>query len=153
MNAIIGIIGMMSFVGVMLALTWSIADGWLVWGVSKLLMRKPSPNAKLVLMLLERPSEWKFDDYHAEHDTGVSMWIANGASFVRASFPTFKNMFGTISSDAHLTIADRCSIWLAYKRCRKEAGRKAPILTGAEKQAVAFAQHIVDHYGKDEKSD
>jgi hypothetical protein len=56
--------------------------------------------------LRDEPDSWKATQHRLTHESGVSLWIANGWMFLRAY---------DSATDVHLGVAGRWKVWQAYR--------------------------------------
>lgn len=60
--------------------------------------------------LRDEPETWKSDKYNLTHDSGVSLWIANGWMHLRANDSV---------TDVHFGLVGRWKAWQAYKTWKR----------------------------------
>jgi hypothetical protein len=60
--------------------------------------------------LRDEPESWKATQYDLTHASGVSLWVANGRSCLRAHCS---------ATDVHLGIVGRWRVWKAYEMWKR----------------------------------
>lgn len=98
---------------------------------------RPGPIVALVIEMLGSPRGWSFDRHYARHDTGVSMWIANGASSLGLSTTGTVDPHSMGGGNVKVSIRERHLLFRAVTQCRSSIAAEK-----LENELVAWSERV-----------